>query len=355
MSGGETRPIAIMAEYVSQELLSWFKWKRIALPDLNFKCVIKEEHASKKEGEHHHPVDVVFQYHDPYQNKDIFVNTDLKSYAEGSIDAAMIVKALKSLSVTIECARISSEWDERYNISNSKGYLIKGLLFVYNHDNNYDKSFFDVLEKPVSRGRGRQPTPINLANINVAEGQSLHVFEPKLISYLKSIVTDAAVLHKKGSFPETDYEFYYPELRLIKANGEKKDRPATLEMLSGPYLIIKHGVVRKFNEISEELEVRYPEGYIIYYKKSGATAAEFAYLLDILSGYQILDGDEKIRIRMVSAEPAADPISNFNRAKKAYAQDWDFDQYRIDRLNKIEFELVEFYNYSFSKTVISWE
>ncbi len=351
---GETGAIEIMAKYVSSEIFDWFKWSRVKLPDQNFECVKPENHAPKKSAKHTHPVDVVFHYHDPYLNKDIYLNTDLKSYAAGSIQSSNIVAALKSLAHTIDCSRVSEEWLNRY-ILNQNPHEIRGLLFVYNHDADYDKSFYEVLSEPV-KGRGKaDPKPARLDTIPVQDGQSLHIAEPSLINYLSSIIADANRLHAAGTFPETEYEFFYPELKLHKTSGEKNSRPATMEMLAGPYLIIRHEKVVKYNEKTAELEERYPEGYLIYYHRNGASAEEFAYFFDILSGMQILDGNQKIRIRQIAKAPASDPLSNFKRGIELYAKEWNFDKYKLQRLHEIEFEPVTLARYSFSRTVIGWD
>ncbi|MFM0721496.1 hypothetical protein PQQ73_34920 [Paraburkholderia strydomiana] len=65
---GETAPIAEMANKVSKELFEWFRWERVPLMDQNFECVKKDKHAPKKKQDHTHPVDVVFNYIDPYLN-----------------------------------------------------------------------------------------------------------------------------------------------------------------------------------------------------------------------------------------------------------------------------------------------
>lgn len=351
---GETGAIAKMAEYVSTELFDWFKWNRVKLPDQNFECIKQDQHAPRKVAKHTHPVDAVFYYHDPYLNRNIYVNTDLKSYAAGSIDASKIVPALKSLACTIDCARLSTEWQERY-IDNNDPWEVRGMLFVYNHDADYDKSFYDVLLAPIKKRVDKDPKPVNLENLPLTDGQSLHIFEPSLISYLTTLSVDTAQLHAKGEFPEKQYEFFYPEMKLVKTSGEKYSRPATLEMLAGPYLIIRHDKVLKYNESTGKTEDRYPEGYVIYYSRDGSTAEEFAYLLDILSGFQILDGGHKIRLRMINANLGKDPRSQFKRAINMYAQEWNFDKYRLNRLNEIEFEIVELVRFSFSKTDIGWE
>lgn len=351
---GETSAIAKMAAHASSELFDWFKWERVKLPDQNFNCVKQNEHAPRKTAQHTHPVDAVFHYHDPYLNRDVYLNTDLKSYAAGSIDASSIFPALKSLACAIDCARLSQEWSERY-MNNEAPAEVRGMLFVYNHDADYDKSFYELLQTPIKRRVDKDPKPVHLENLPIADGQSIHIFEPSLISYLTTLTVDAAQLHNKGEFPETQYEFFYPELKLAKTSGEKYKRPATVEMLAGPYLIVRHDKVVKYNEELKTVEERYPEGFLIYYNRDGSTAEEFAYLLDILSGFQILDGGHKIRIRMISANPGKDPRSQFERAINLYAQEWNFDKYKLDRLKEIEFELVELARFSFSRTNIGWE
>lgn len=351
---GETSSIAKMAVHVSNELLEWFRWRRIPLPDLNFDCVKTAAHAAGKDS-HTHPVDAVFHYVDPYLNRIVYFNTDLKSYASSSIDANRMYAALKSLALTIDCARVSEEWQDRYHLLGDLPYEVRGMLFVYNHDADYDKNFYDVLSTPVKRQGAKEKTSVKLESLPIADGQVIHVFEPTLISYLTTVVTDAHRLHTAGTFPEKNYEFYYPDLRLHKASGAVYERPATAEIMAGPYLIIRHDQIKKLNENTGDVEIRYPDGYVIYYNRPGASAEEFAYFLDVLSGYQILDGHHKIRVRVAHHAPAADPKSNFKRAIALYAQEWGFDDIKLKRLESIEIELVEIYRYSFSKTNIGWE
>jgi hypothetical protein len=197
--------------------------------------------------------------------------------------------------------------------------------------------------------------PPKLDAIPIQDGQSIHIFEPLLINYLSTVVLDTQRLHTEGSFPERAYDFFYPELKLHKTSGAKLERPATAEMLAGPYLIIRHDKVIKFNESSGALEERYPEGFVIYYNRPGDSAEEFMYFLDILSGYQILDGQHRIRIRIAHNASSLDARSNFKRAIDLYAQEWGFDRNKLARLEEIEFARVEIGKYSFSRVEIGWE
>ncbi|HEY3431504.1 MAG TPA: hypothetical protein VGK09_03040 [Rhodocyclaceae bacterium] len=355
---GETESIARMANYVSEEILSWFRWKQIAPPNQNFDCVKVNTHAPKKQN-HTHPVDTVFWYVDPYLNKKIYFNTDLKSYSRTSIQAGPIFDALKSLSCALDCARSSAEWQDRYYVDELPSE-IRGLLFIYNHDREYDKDFYKLLVAPVTpiKGRGRrkrQESPVRLEGLPLKEGQYINILEPSIINYLSTIISDADRLHREGTFPETKFEFFYPELRLHKTAGARLDRPATIEALTAPFLIIRHEEIIKYNETTRQTEVRYPSGFVIYYNKPGSSADEFVYFLDLLSGYQILDGDHPIRIRHVCQEQAPDIKSNFRRAVQSYAHAWSFDKHKTERLESIEIEIVELTKSSFSKTNLRWE
>jgi len=144
MSGGETAGIAELANKISKELFEWFKWERVPVLDQNFRCVKQEKHAPRKKTDHTHPVDVVFHYVDPYLGRRVLLNTDLKSYAKGSISASAIRSALRSLAQTIDCACVSEEWSGRYDLTN-ESLDVRGMLFVYN---NYHLVHHDLPHVP---------------------------------------------------------------------------------------------------------------------------------------------------------------------------------------------------------------
>lgn len=111
----------------------------------------------------------------------------------------------------------------------------------------------------------------------------------------------------------------------------------------------------KFNEQKGIVDERFPAGYLIYYNKPGKSAEEFIYFLDILSGYQILDGEQKIRIKFAHAESAQDIKSNFDRAIQLYIREWGSDQYKFKKLKEIEADVVSLSKYSFSRVQLAWE
>jgi hypothetical protein len=355
---GETAPIAEMANKVSKELFEWFRWERVPLMDQNFECVKKDKHAPKKKQDHTHPVDVVFHYIDPYLNRRILLNTDLKSYSKGSISAGSVRSALRSLAQTIDCARVSPVWKQRYEIT-ADLCEVRGMLFVYNHDAEYDGDFMAILEERKPK-KGREADAegektVTTETLPLEAPQIIHVVEPRLIAYMTTVIGDAQRLHAEGTFPREQYYFHYPDLKLHKTYGSRESRAATIEMLAGPFLIIEHDVVKTLAEASQTVVDSFPAGFLIYYNRPGESHNEFMYLFDTLSNYQILDGKHPIRIRVAHHAPHRDVRSNFERAIEMYIADWGFDKYKQDRLKDISLELVEVRKTTFSRTDIKWD
>lgn len=347
---GETSGIAEMAVKISNELFDWFKWDVIDLRDQNFECGKIEKHAKGK-GKHSHPVDVVFHYTDPYLNKKIYLNTDLKSYKKGSITNYKMRGALVSLSQTIDCARSSDEWLSRYILANGD-YEIRGLLFVYNHCGEFDKRFFEVFGASQSDEKKHS---INISNINLEKDQTIHIVEPLLINYMQTIKNDINSLIASNTFPreKKKYSFFYPELHLHKTSNEKKDRAATIEMISSPILIIEHETMYDHDDDGKK-EICSKNGYIIYYNMKGEEAIEFEYLFDMLSKYQILDGDHRLRIRVAHDSPHKNIKSFFERAKTNYSNAWRINTDEKSKLNRIEFELCSIVQKKFSEVEMGW-
>lgn len=350
---GETSQIAEMANRVSKDIFKWFKWERIPLMDQNFDCKKQEKHAPTKQQKHSHPVDVVFKYNDPYLDNPILLNTDLKSYNKSSMTSPNIRGALKSLAQTIDCSRISNEWQSRYDTAGLAE--IRGLLFVYNHDTEWDKDFAKLLLPPKKKEEVGDEKGLVAKSLPLEEGQLIHIIEPRTIAYMTTVIADAQRLHAEGSFPAKNYYFFYPDLKLHKARGDKYSRPATIEMICGPFLIVEHDEIKKHDETTEMTEVTYQSGFVIFYNRAGNSHLEFMYLFDVLSTYQILDGSNKLRIRVAHHSPNVDIRSHFKRAIEMYVHDWGFDEYKKNRLEGIELEIIEIHKTSFSQVDIGWE
>ena len=137
----ETINITKMAEKLSKGIFGEFLWQRMEHTNLNWPCEDQEKHKVKT-----HPSDVVFWYDEPYSQSRMYVNYELKSYAKSTVTAGSIRKAIESLAKALSCAEKSQEFREKFVRSNVS-VEICGLLFVYNHDGEYDKDFGKSLLK----------------------------------------------------------------------------------------------------------------------------------------------------------------------------------------------------------------
>ncbi|MGP0916848.1 hypothetical protein ACJ8PD_28265, partial [Serratia sp. CY70267] len=315
--GGEMAAIQRTASKVSNDIFSVFKWRRAAREDMNYNCC-SESHQKAT-----HPSDVVFYYVDPYEEDFVYLNTDLKSYGQGSIKKGTVESALTSLSLAVECANTSDEWLNKYVDDDSQGYNVRGLLFLYNHDHLYDKDFYqDVMKK------------VDMAKVKCAPNTKIHMLNPYQISDVVNIAYDIKAQIGSGFLPHPDnFLYYYPDLNLTRIKHPiNSDTAATIEMITSPYIIIKHD---KFMWGKEEKE----DGYVIYYNQPGASSEEFVYFFDMLSSFQILTQGKKIKIRMSYINPHEDAPHNFERAKRKYSAHWLMGE--EDRLfGKMEFDLI---------------
>lgn len=323
---GETSKIAEVANKISEDIFKWFRWEKNQRMDENFSCHKGEEH---KNGAKHdcktHPVDVVFSYFDPYLNKTILLNTDLKSYKASSITPTNLRKAIKSLANTIDCAKSASEWKAKYMNPNDN-VDIRGMLFVFNNDNEYDKNFFSYFND------------IKVDNLIQKKDTLIHILEPKRIRYMFNVIKDMEALNARKILPLNNYTYYYPELHLHKTNGDVTKYPATIELLTSPYMIISHGTFIEYDRTSKTEVVIGDSGYVIYYNRDGSTKEEFMYLFDTLSRFQMLG--KNIKIRVAHDEPHNLIMTNYNNAISVYLSAWGSDSFKEEQLRSIKIELL---------------
>jgi hypothetical protein len=262
--------------------------------------------------------------------KRVYLHTDLKSYADASINAGMLKAAFRSLCMTVECANQSDRWREKYSVDASEAHEVRGLLFVHNYTRGYDKPFYDAVAK------------LKLPTLPIAPGTLLHFLGPRDIQRLYSIGNDIIRLIHEGELPSS-YTFYYPDLMLFRRHGDVWGQAATIESLTGPYLVIKH---RKSQASSG--------GYLIYFDRSDATPPALEYFLDSLSRYQMLESGERIRIRCTSINTVEDIRSRFETAKQRYAKAWGFEPSRIQILNAIEISSVTSVTDTYNPGATGW-
>lgn len=316
---GETNNISIMAEKISKEIFSIFMWEKVGPTNVNWGCVQNEKHKNKST----HPSDIVFRYEDPYAQKFVYINFDLKSYAKDSITKTSIKNAIENLAMSTECAQISSEWQKIYS-SDTIDTDIVSSLFVYNHDNSFDKNFDTLLLEATKNA------------IPMSSGNKIFIFSPSKIQYLLTITNDINVLKGKSILPieNKNITFYYPTLnKKVPRNPWKSS--ATIEMLLGPWQIIKYRINSDHNTIDGY-------GIIVYYGRKGEKQEEFQYLLDYLFHYQLITDASKIMIRVVNSDKYC--ASNFEKAINEYKQRFKDDESEKDetvtKLKDIEFESI---------------
>lgn len=324
----ETSNIAQMAEKVSKDIFSEFFWEKVGSIDTNWDCCQQEKHNKTT-----HPTDIVFRYEDPYEQKYININFDLKSYAKGSINATTIRTALESLAMASECTQISEEWQNIYQ-SKTMNTDIVSSLFVYNHDNSFDKDFDKFLVDATKR------------DLKLASGNKIFVFSPQKIQYLITIVNDIKVLRGDEILPnKKHYTFYYPTLDK-KPTRNPWNSSAAIETLFNAWQIIKF----KINPNNEESN---DFGIIVYYSKKGECQEEFQYLIDYLFHYQLISQSSKIMIRVANAEKYA--ATNFENAVNEYKNKFAPDDQTVKKLENIEFESIANIVKTFSEIEIGME
>lgn len=316
----ETVNIAGLAAKVSESIFSAFNWKLLPVQDENFPCEKVDKHKTKGSGGKH-PVDCVFGYPDPFSSKMVFLLCDLKSYAASTIAGTEFGPYIRGISKAIDCAKVSETWKARYVPVSQNDWQIEGLLFVYNHDNDYDASFKE-------KARGLEPPALpHHRTVRV------HLMDPETISYLQSVVKD--MKSTCGEF-DLDYgqrRFYYPN-QLINVPGECRMQVATIEMLRGRLLIA----------VLKERLTGF-DRYFVYLRSKGSLQ-DFEYIVTYLYRHGVMELANDVFIRGTDFGPTAQ--TNFENAKQAFLErHYKMKEIRIS-LEKIKFGRVDRVQNSFS-------
>jgi len=327
--GGETANIMEMAEEVSRRIFSRFGWRITGPTNENFVCVQPEKHQKKRSPSH--PVDAVFEYDDPFTNQRHYILTDLKSYAKGSILAATTRQTLINLSKAVDCANVSHEWQDRYTNS-ELNWTVHGLLFVYNHDGEFDTFFNKYLS-------GIKPSSLHLP-IN----SKLFVIGPDRISYLLNILNDIDVERGRNTLPQSDkIEFWYPDL-INRVPTNKLGYMARIELLMGPWQILPYERI---------IENRISKGIYMYYEGKGESPKEFEFLIDFSFKNQLVEKDCEISIRMPNA--VGNARQNFEQSQDNIFRHFHSFPEVKNRLDQFKFNPVETVRTNFSTVEIGME
>jgi hypothetical protein len=300
----ETAHIAEIAEKLSDELFAEFLWTKVGPTNQNWSCEHQEDHGCKT-----HPSDVVFYYDEPYSQTRTYIQCDLKSYAKDSISKQAIHGAIESLAKQVTCADVSGEWQDLY-LHPDVTAEITGLLFVYNHDGEYDKEFQTNL------------SAFKHENLKIPSDTKIVVLGPEDIFWLDNIRLEIRLLRSsegKDRLPaRKKCEYFYPQL-VRKANLQAfKAKAANLEMLTAPWIVLKY----KMENGDKDW------GVIVFYRRQGSKVEEFMYLIDYLRHYQVLNANTFVQIKVLDSDALAGPM--FQKAVQKYIDDIEFDETEED-------------------------
>lgn len=288
----ESDCIKKMAEIISDDIFTVFGWEKVGPVDNNWECSLPKEHSPSKHEKYTHPSDVVFTYKDPYTDKDVYLLFDLKSYGNRNINKSKTETPLTRLNDSVACANISKSFSDLYITSDS--WVVHGILFIYNHDGNYDRDFDEVKSKLTVKPH--------------SSDYELSVIGPTDISYIYDLTKDLQLhMFKRGNV-EGEVKFISPHLELTKRIGAR-DGCAILDDLISPWLMACLPKTKK----SKEDEI------IIYYRDESQSVEDFMYLIDSVLKYQLLN-ETPIQVKCCREDNAS--TVNFDKAKKRYASEY---------------------------------
>ena len=316
----ETINITKMAEKLSRELFAEFLWQKMEPTNINWPCEDVSHNTPT------HPSDVVFYYEEPYTQVRTYVNCDLKSYAKGSITTSSIRAAIESLARTLSCSEKSEEFRSKF-LHDHVSPEICGLLFVYNHDGDYDKDFADILGK------------IKNEKLDIPSKSKIIVLGPKDIYWLNNVHHEIAYMRgSTGELPDREHcRYFYPHLVRRKNVQFEHAKAGSLEMLTAPWIILSYTNPKQ----------QHRKGFVIFYRKLGSSIDEFLYLIDYLMHYQILiDGTD---IFLKTLDPNANSAALFAKSKDQYVEEYGGGTNIRERLDSINFSQISSVRTKFSE------
>lgn len=289
----ENEHTAHQAELKASELFSEFFWSKLGPTNHDWPCEDKETHKVDT-----HPCDVVYYYDEPYAARQTYVHCDLKSYAKGTITAAAVKAAVESLAKQVACAERSEEWRKLHTHENVT-FSVSGLLFVYNHDGEYEADF--------------QKNLVHIAPelLQLPRGSKLFVLGPKEIFWLDNIRSEIQRMRGKATpeLPGPAHCFFYHPQLMRRANLQvKKAKAATLETLTSPIIILE----------SRDPRRAHLRNVVVFYSRPGDQVDEFMYLIDIMRKYDLLNIDTSVTVKTLHASPISSPT--FQKAQLQYIE-----------------------------------
>jgi hypothetical protein len=174
-----------------------------------------------------------------------------------------------------------------------------GLLFVYNHDGEYDKDFRQHLKA------------LQSVKLDLPKGSKVVVMGPEDILWLDNVRYEICQMRgrRTGGEPLPDPEhckYFYPQLVRRKNLQLDHARAATLEMLTSRLIVLEYSRPNAPDR----------KGYVLFYRGTGGTADEFTYLLDYLRHFQLLQEEVDIEVKLLDASLVAQAM--FQKAVQSY-------------------------------------
>ena len=202
--------------------------------------------------------------------------------------------AVESLALSLGCAEKSEEWQRLY-VNTKFTPAICVLLFVYNHDGEYDRDFAGVMRD------------INISTLRVPKGSKLVVLGPDKIFWLDNVVNDILQMRGRQELPSKgNCRFFYPDMVRRKLVQHQHAKAATLEMLTSPWIMLEY--------FQEDGQTRH--GVDIYYRGPCESEDEFTYLIDCVLHYNIVRNEARVRIKTLVSDRLASTY--FEKAKEHY-------------------------------------
>lgn len=328
----ETKNIDAVAGIISNKIFRELKWDISKHTDLNWSCCT-DSHLRHNQTEKTHPTDVVFFYKDPYSDIYQYIQTDLKSYSNKTITDSQYGKlqsTIKSLAQQVDCSVRNPEWKRLFLNEITEKFRVHGMLFIYNHDNEYDKELLNKLSSILN------------SDIKFPSDSYLFVLDPVTIRFLLSVTEDIAKRRNyedyNGQLTEILWEkipawdncgFFYPDKHNKFAS---KDRllPATLEMITSGMIFFhySHDFIRDRdgNKITNKI-------LNIYWKEEIIKEEQFVFLIEYIFNYQLLNQFDKIFIVTPFSSSSSTYLSD---AITTYSNIYSFT---LDKLNRLRDQL----------------
>jgi hypothetical protein len=201
------------------------------------------------------------------------------------------------------------------------------MLFVYNHDGEYNSRFDELLAE------------LNLSNLDIPRSSKIIVLGPRDIFWLDNVSDEINRMRGLGQVGGIEKSrFFHPPLVLAK-NVQPSARAATIEMLNGPWIVLKH-----------QPKDLMKESVLVFYRGKGQRVEELSLLIDYLMFHGLVDDGVDILIRALMPDPEAKAL--FEKAIDAYIIRYDGGKEIEERLKSIRYQSMTQVRRAFSTSEI---